>query len=112
MFKCTFALGTVAIEAVHALHLGGVRGDTTFISSTRGKIKKPESLGKPNYNRQRRLPRPGSSKRLETIVFRAGHCLSKARFLALLTRGVDLGIWFALAQGAVDRQAGFSLMAI
>ena len=46
----------------------------------------------------------------ETIVVRA--CLSKARFLALLTRGVDLGIWFALAQGAVDRQEGSSLMAI
>ena len=54
----------------------------------------------------------GSSKRPETIVFRAGHCLSKARFLALLTRGVDLGIWFALAQGAVDRQVVSSLMAI
>jgi len=54
----------------------------------------------------------GSSKRPETIVVRAGHCLSKARFLALLTRGVDLGIWFALAQGAVDRQVGSSLMAI
>jgi len=54
----------------------------------------------------------GHQNRPETIVFRAGHCLSKARFLALLTRGVDLGIWFALAQGAVDRQAGFSLMAI
>ena len=45
-------------------------------------------------------------------MVRAGHCLSKARFLALLTRGVDLGIWFALAQGAVDRQVGSSLMAI
>ena len=33
-------------------------------------------------------------------------------FLALLTRGVDLGIWFALAQVAVDRQVGSSLMAI
>jgi hypothetical protein len=44
--------------------------------------------------------------RPETIVFRAGHCLSKARFLALLTRGVDLGIWFALAQGAVNCQWG------
>ena len=54
----------------------------------------------------------GSSKRPETIVVRAGHCLSKARFLALLTRWVDLGIWFALAQGAVDRQEGSSLMAI
>ena len=53
MFKCAFALGavarTVAIEAVDALHLGGVRGDTTFISSTPGKIKKPESLGEPHY---------------------------------------------------------------
>jgi hypothetical protein len=29
----------------------------------------------------------GSSKRLETIVVGAGCCLSKARFLALLTRG-------------------------
>ena len=54
----------------------------------------------------------GSSKRPETIVVRAGRCLSKARFLALLTRGVDLGTWFALAQGAVDRQVGSSLMAI
>src|SRR5262245_13136408 len=115
MFKCAFALGavarTVAIEAVRALHLGGVRGYTTFISSTPGKIKKPESLCEPNYT-----PRDGcrawSSKRPETIVVRAGHCLSKARFLALLTRGVDLRIWFALAQGAVDRQVGSSLMAI
>ena len=49
---------------------------------------------------------PGSSKRLETIVVGAGRCLSKARFLALLTRGVDLGIWFALAQSAVGRQVG------
>ena len=54
----------------------------------------------------------GSSKRPETIVVRAGHCLSKARFLALLTRGVDLGTWFALAQGAVDRHLGSSFMAI
>ena len=49
MFKCTFALRAVAIEVVHALHLGGVRGDTTFISSTPGNIKKPESLCEPNY---------------------------------------------------------------
>jgi len=53
MFKCAFALGavarTVAIEAIHALHRGDVRGYTTFISSTPGKIKKPESLCEPNY---------------------------------------------------------------
>jgi hypothetical protein len=48
----------------------------------------------------------------KTFVFRAGHCLSKARFLALLIRGVDLGIWFALAQGAVDRHVGSSFMTI
>src|ERR1700747_2958949 len=90
MFKCAFALGavarTVAIEAVHALRLGGVRGDTTFISSTPGKIKKPESLCKPIVPPETVVAH-GSSKRPETIVFRAGHCLSKARFLALLTRG-------------------------
>ena len=39
----------VALEAIRALHLGlgSVRGDMTFISSTPGKIKKPESLGEP-----------------------------------------------------------------
>ena len=96
---------------IHALHLGGVRGDTTFISSTPGKIKKPESLCEPNYTPETVVAH-GSSKRPETIVFRAGDYLSKARFLALLTRGVDLGFWFALAQGAVDRQVGSSFMAI
>ena len=41
----------VALEAIRALHLGlgSVRGDMTFISSTPGKIKKPESLGEPQY---------------------------------------------------------------
>ena len=39
----------IALEAIPALHLGSVRGDMTFISSTPGKIKKPESLGEPHY---------------------------------------------------------------
>ena len=78
----------------------------------RAKSKKPGSLCEPNYTPPETVAAHGSSKRPETIVVRAGHCLSKARFLALLTRGVDLGIWFALAQGAVDRQVGSSLMAI
>jgi len=39
----------IALEAIRALHLGSVRGDMTFISSTPGKIKKPESLGEPHY---------------------------------------------------------------
>jgi hypothetical protein len=39
----------VALEAIRELHLGSVRGDMTFISSTPGKIKKPESLGEPHY---------------------------------------------------------------
>ena len=39
----------VALEAIRALHFGSVRGDMTFISSTPGKIKKAESLGKPHY---------------------------------------------------------------
>jgi len=39
----------VALEAIRALHLGSVRGDMTFISSTPGKIKKPESLGEPQF---------------------------------------------------------------
>ena len=39
----------VALEAIRELHLGSVRGDMTFISSTPGKIKKPESLGQPHY---------------------------------------------------------------
>ena len=96
---------------IHALHLGGVRGDTTFISSTPGKIKKPESPGEPNFT-ARDGSALGSSKRPETIAVRIGRCPSKPCFLALLTRGVDLGFWFALAQGAVDRQVGSSFMAI
>ena len=32
----------VALDAIRALHLGSVRGDMTFLSSTPGKIKKPE----------------------------------------------------------------------
>jgi hypothetical protein len=39
----------IALEAIRALHLGSVRGDMTFISSTPGKIKKRESLGEPHY---------------------------------------------------------------
>ena len=39
----------VALDAIRALHLGSVRGDMTVLSSTPGKIKKPESLGEPNY---------------------------------------------------------------
>jgi hypothetical protein len=39
----------VALEAIRALHLGSVRGDMTFLSSTPGKIKKPESLSEPHY---------------------------------------------------------------
>ena len=39
----------IALEAIRALHFGGVRGDMTFISSTPGKIKKPESLGEPHF---------------------------------------------------------------
>ena len=39
----------VALEAIRALHFGSGRGDMTFISSTPGKIKKAESLGKPHY---------------------------------------------------------------
>jgi hypothetical protein len=37
------------MEAIHALHLGNVRGDMTFVSSTPGRIKKTESPGEPNY---------------------------------------------------------------
>ena len=39
----------VALDAMRALHLGSVRGDMTFLSSTPGKIKKPASLGEPHY---------------------------------------------------------------
>jgi hypothetical protein len=39
----------IALEAIPALHFGSARGDMTFISSTPGKIKKPESLGEPHY---------------------------------------------------------------
>jgi len=39
----------VALDAIRALHLGSVRGDMTFLWSTPGKIKKPESLGEPHY---------------------------------------------------------------
>jgi hypothetical protein len=39
----------IALEAIRARHSGSVRGDMTFISSTPGKIKKPESLGEPHY---------------------------------------------------------------
>jgi hypothetical protein len=39
----------VALEAIRELHLSSVRGDMTFISSTPGKIKNPESLGEPHY---------------------------------------------------------------
>ena len=39
----------IALEAIRALHFGSVRGDMTFIASTAGKIKKPESLGEPHY---------------------------------------------------------------
>src|ERR1700745_3438990 len=41
----------VALDAIRALHLGSVRGDMTFLSSTPGKIKKPESLGEPRSAR-------------------------------------------------------------
>jgi hypothetical protein len=39
----------IALEAIRALHFGSVHGDMTFISSTPGKIKKPESLGESDY---------------------------------------------------------------
>jgi hypothetical protein len=39
----------IALEAIRALNLGSGRGDMTFIASTPGKIKKPESLGEPQY---------------------------------------------------------------
>src|SRR5271157_208166 len=39
----------IALEAIRALQIGSVRGDITFISSTPGKIKKPESLCEPYY---------------------------------------------------------------
>ena len=40
----------IALEAIRALNFGSVRGgDMTFISSTPGKTKKPESLGEPQY---------------------------------------------------------------
>jgi hypothetical protein len=40
----------IALEAIRALNFGSVRGgDMTFISSTPGKIKNPESLGEPQY---------------------------------------------------------------
>ena len=39
----------IALEAIRALNLDSVRGDMTFIASTPGKIKKPESLGEPQY---------------------------------------------------------------
>jgi hypothetical protein len=39
----------IALEAIRALHFGSVRGGMTFISSTPGKIKRPESLGEPDY---------------------------------------------------------------
>ena len=39
----------IALETTRALHLGSIRGDMTFISSTPGKIKKRESLGEPHY---------------------------------------------------------------
>jgi hypothetical protein len=39
----------IALETIRAQHLGSVRGDMTFISSTPGKIKKRESLGEPHY---------------------------------------------------------------
>ena len=39
----------IALETIRALHLGSVRGDMTFISSTPGKIRKRESLGEPHY---------------------------------------------------------------
>jgi hypothetical protein len=39
----------IALAAILALNLDSVRGDMTFIASTPGKIKKPESLGEPQY---------------------------------------------------------------
>ena len=39
----------VALDTIRELHLGSVRGDMTFISSTPGKTKKNESLGEPQY---------------------------------------------------------------
>jgi hypothetical protein len=38
----------IVLKAIRALHFSSVRGDMTFISSTPGKIKKAESLGKPH----------------------------------------------------------------
>jgi hypothetical protein len=53
----------VALDAIRALHLGSVRGEITFLSSTPGKIKRPESLGEPQLYRRRRLPRLDTLKR-------------------------------------------------
>ena len=39
----------IALEAIRALNFGGGRDDMTFIASTPGKIKKPESLGEAQY---------------------------------------------------------------
>jgi len=116
MFKCAFALGavarTVAIEAVHALHPGGARRHDFHFEHTGQNQKTGVALQTQSYP-QRRLSRMGHQNALKRSFSAAGIVLvSDARFLALLTRGVDLGIWFALAQGAVDRQVGSSLMAI
>jgi len=39
----------IALDAIRAQHFANVRGDMTFISSAAGKIKRPESLGEPDY---------------------------------------------------------------
>ena len=115
MFKCAFALGavarTVAIEAVHALHLRACAATRLSFRAHRAKSKNRSRFANPIVPPET-VVAPGSSKRPETIAVRIGRCPSKPCFLALLTRGVDLGFWFALAQGAVDRQVGSSLMAI
>jgi hypothetical protein len=39
----------IALDAIRAQHFANVRGEMTFISSAPGKIKKPDSLGEPDY---------------------------------------------------------------
>src|SRR5262249_31708315 len=52
----------IALEAIGALKIDVTRGSMTFISSTPGKIKTPQSLGEPHYTS---AAASGSSKSLD-----------------------------------------------
>jgi hypothetical protein len=94
------------------LSISGARAATRLHFEHTGQNQKTGVVLRTKLYPQRRLSRMGHQNALKRSFSALDIVFSKARFLALLTRGVDLGIWFALGQGAVDRQVGSSLMTI